>query len=101
MKSRLTARARCTNNVAAADAAPLRTSSERSWNDLHALHDSGRWDLEAHTHAGHVQVPTSAAAGDVGAFLLTREWLPLEERVETIDEWTTGVSTDRTSRSAA
>ncbi len=65
-----------------------------SWNDLHALHDSGRWDIQAHTHAGHVRVPASAAAGDVGAFLLTRKWLPPEERVETIDEWTTRVSAD-------
>ena len=65
-----------------------------SWNDLRTLHDSGRWEMQAHTHAGHVQVPASAADGDVGAFLLTREWLPLEQRVETIDEWTTRVTAD-------
>ena len=65
-----------------------------SWDDLHALHDSGRWDIESHTHAGHVEVAASGAAGDVGAFLLTREWLPLEQRLETIDEWSARVTTD-------
>lgn len=65
-----------------------------SWRDLRALRDSGRWDVEAHTHAGHVRVAASATPGDVGAFLLTRKWLPLEQRLETIDEWTTRVTTD-------
>ena len=41
-----------------------------TWDEIADLHNSGRWDLEAHTHLGHVQVPSDANGGQ-GPYLTT------------------------------
>ena len=57
-----------------------------TWDELAALQSSGRWDLEAHTHLGHVQIPTDAS-GEQGPFLTSLQYLSDQHRVETIDEY--------------
>ncbi|MCE3553491.1 polysaccharide deacetylase family protein [Pseudonocardia sp. RS11V-5] len=64
-----------------------------TWAELAQMQASGRWDLEAHTHVGHVQVPTDAA-GDQGPFLTSREYLPALGRAETLDEYVNRVRSD-------
>ena len=64
-----------------------------SVKQLRALRDSGRWDLEAHTDNGHRQVVASAS-GTLGPFLTSREWLPSEDRSETLSEYRARVVAD-------
>ena len=49
-----------------------------TWDEIADLHNSGRWDLEAHTHLGHVQVPSDSNGGQ-GPYLTTPEYLPAAE----------------------
>ena len=57
-----------------------------TWAELAALSASGRWDLEAHTHLGHVKVPSDANGG-MEPFLTTMQYLPDQHRVETQEEY--------------
>jgi hypothetical protein len=57
-----------------------------TWSELAELHASGRWDLEAHTHLGHVKVPSDADGG-LEPFLTTLQYLPDQRRVETEEEY--------------
>ena len=66
-----------------------------TWDQIHELQNSGRWDVEAHTHLGHVQVP-SDANGHEGAFLTTAQWLPAQNRVQTDEEYYARVQGDLT-----
>jgi len=66
-----------------------------TWQELDRLRASGRWDLEAHTYLGHVQVP-SDANGTLQPFLATRMWLPAQHRRETLAEFTARVRGDLT-----
>ena len=65
-----------------------------TWAEMRRMRDSGRWEFGGHTDAGHRRVASSPRAGDVGPFLLTRQWLDLENRLETIDEWRSRVTAD-------
>jgi biofilm PGA synthesis lipoprotein PgaB len=66
-----------------------------TWQELSALHASGRWDLEAHTHLGHVKVPVDAQGGQE-PFLTSLEYLVDQKRNETPDEYHTRVVNDLT-----
>jgi peptidoglycan/xylan/chitin deacetylase (PgdA/CDA1 family) len=66
-----------------------------TWDQIEELHASGRWGMEAHTHVGHVQVP-SDATGKEGAFLTTAMWLPALGRVETDEEYRNRIAGDLT-----
>ncbi|WP_164478456.1 polysaccharide deacetylase family protein [Mycolicibacterium stellerae] len=57
-----------------------------TWSELAELSASGRWDLEAHTHLGHVRVPSDASGG-MEPFLTTMQYLPDQHRVETQEEY--------------
>lgn len=57
-----------------------------TWPELSRLHDSGRWDLEAHTHLGHVKVPADADGAE-SPFLTTLKYLPERRRVENEEEY--------------
>ena len=35
-----------------------------TWDQITELHNNGRWDIEAHTHLGHVQVPSDNEGND-------------------------------------
>jgi poly-beta-1,6-N-acetyl-D-glucosamine N-deacetylase len=66
-----------------------------TWPEITALQASGRWDLEAHTHLGHVQVPIDTAGGQA-PFLTSLEYRPDQHRVETPDEYETRILSDLT-----
>jgi len=70
-----------------------RTPYYMTWPELSQMYASGRWDLEAHTHLGHVQVPVNAN-GDVGPFLTSLEYLGDKGRLETAAEYRTRVTND-------
>lgn len=60
---------------------------------LQSLRDSGRWDFEAHSDNGHRAILTSPG-GKRGPFLTNREWLPAEDRYETLAEFESRVASD-------
>jgi poly-beta-1,6-N-acetyl-D-glucosamine N-deacetylase len=64
-----------------------------TWEQITELHNSGRWDLEAHTHMGHVKIPTDSHGGQE-PFLTAYQWLPEEGRNETMEEYRTRVFND-------
>lgn len=45
-----------------------------TWPEVHALRDTGRWEIAAHSHLGHRFVRTDAA-GTEQPFLINRAWL--------------------------
>ena len=57
-----------------------------TWDEITQLQNSGRWDIEAHTHLGHVKVP-AGPNGEQGPYLTTLAWLPEAHRVETLAEY--------------
>jgi biofilm PGA synthesis lipoprotein PgaB len=57
-----------------------------TWEQVGDLQRSGRWDLEAHTHVGHVFVPADNE-GNEGPFLTTVMWLAEQHRFETDAEY--------------
>jgi peptidoglycan/xylan/chitin deacetylase (PgdA/CDA1 family) len=67
-----------------------------TWAELKRMYDTGRWDIESHTHAGHHSVPIGPAgfAGAVGAFMTNREWLPSHHELESEGQWRRRVSSD-------
>ncbi|WP_231737639.1 polysaccharide deacetylase family protein [Mycobacterium sp. IS-1742] len=64
-----------------------------TWQELTRLHESGRWELQAHTHLGHVHIPTDAEGGE-GPFLTKLRYLTDKRRVETSDEYAHRVVSD-------
>ena len=64
-----------------------------TWPELTKLQQSGRWDIEAHTHRGHVEVPIDAE-GHSGPFLTNLQYLTEQHRVETADEYRTRITAD-------
>jgi len=57
-----------------------------TWTQIEAMHASGRWDLEDHTRIAHLGVPIDAA-GDLGAGLLNRAYLPLPPSLIRHNHW--------------
>ena len=57
-----------------------------TWQELSVLQQSGRWDLEAHTHLGHVKIPTDSHGG-AGPFLTNLQYLVDQRRSETNAEY--------------
>jgi biofilm PGA synthesis lipoprotein PgaB len=64
-----------------------------TWPELTIMQASGRWDLEAHTNLGHVEIATDAA-GHKGPFLTNLKYLSEENRVETTEEFRIRVTGD-------
>lgn len=65
-----------------------------TWGELRRMRDSGRWDFGGHTDGGHGYVASGPDDDDLGPFLLTRQWLPDDRRLETLDEWRARVTAD-------
>lgn len=64
-----------------------------TWDEITDLHRTGRWDLEAHTHLGHVQVASDDHGGKA-PYLTTAEWIPDQRRMETPAEYRNRVTND-------
>lgn len=64
-----------------------------SWDELHRMVRSGRWQIGSHTHDLHGRVPSSAT-GPRQPALINRSWLPHEGRLETLDEFRVRIRRD-------
>jgi len=62
-------------------------------SELRAMADSGRWDIEAHTHLAH-QYAQVDSAGDYGPPLTNRLWLAGQHRLETESEFAARIKHD-------
>ncbi|HKQ18750.1 MAG TPA: tetratricopeptide repeat protein [Candidatus Eisenbacteria bacterium] len=63
------------------------------WPELARLAATGRWDFQAHGHVAHDLIAVDAAGG-MAEFLVNREWLPDEKRLETHEEFVARVTAD-------
>jgi peptidoglycan/xylan/chitin deacetylase (PgdA/CDA1 family) len=64
-----------------------------TWDQITDLQNSGRWDLEAHTHNGHVKIPSDPNGG-LQPFMTTTQWLADQGRYETTEEYHARVYND-------
>jgi peptidoglycan/xylan/chitin deacetylase (PgdA/CDA1 family) len=63
-----------------------------TWEELHDMRDSGRWDIQPHAHAGHHELAVNAQ-GDHAPFYAARRFTT-SGGVETLAQWETRVSQD-------
>lgn len=63
-----------------------------TWEELHAMRDSGRWDIEPHAHSGHHELAVNAK-GDHAPYYAARRYTT-SGGVETLAEWESRVSED-------
>lgn len=69
------------------------------WKTIASYAGSGRWDLQSHGHHAHDLIVVSGT-GEKGSFLVNRQWLGEEGRLETEDEYLARLEADhRESRS--
>lgn len=61
--------------------------------ELLKMKDSGTWELQPHTFAGHGLIPVDPNGG-TGYFYINRMWLERQGRLETIAEYTARVDRD-------
>ena len=63
-----------------------------SWSELHAMRDSGHWDIEPHAHDGHREI-TVSPDGARAPFYAARQYTRSNGR-ETLAAWEARVDTD-------
>ncbi len=66
------------------------------WHRISTLAATGRWDIESHGHLAHDPIVVDAA-GDLGEFLVNRQWLEDEGRLETREEFEERLDSDYTA----
>ena len=64
-----------------------------TWSELGRMYDSGRWDIQAHTHKGHTEIAIDAE-GHTGPFLTNLQFLPDRKRTETPAEFRNRIASD-------
>lgn len=64
-----------------------------TWQEIHNMYASGRWDFESHTDGLHQQVRINASGG-LGDPLVTLIWLASQHRRETMAEFIVRVRND-------
>lgn len=57
-----------------------------TWDEVDRLYRTGRWDIQSHTHTGHVRIAVNTD-GDLGPPISNLQWLADEGRFESVDEW--------------
>jgi poly-beta-1,6-N-acetyl-D-glucosamine N-deacetylase len=72
---------------------PGRGPRYMTWDQIHDLARSGRWDIGSHTRAGHHYI-TTTGEGAEEAFLTGRAWLSDAARPETLDEYEERITVD-------
>ena len=63
------------------------------WKEVEAMQRSGRWSFGSHTSNGHGRILIDSS-GSTNPFLTNREWLPAQNRLETLDEYRHRVTSD-------
>jgi peptidoglycan/xylan/chitin deacetylase (PgdA/CDA1 family) len=66
------------------------------WATLARLAATGRWDFQAHGHLAHDLIAVDGTGG-MAEFLVNREWLADEHRLETHEEFVARVTADYSS----
>jgi len=67
--------------------------------ELQTMEQTGRWQIESHTHALHYRLPIDSE-GTLAPALTNKLWLPLAQRIETNEEYAARVIDDlQTSKS--
>jgi len=69
------------------------SAANADWAQLKRLRGSGRWEFESHGDRAHDPIPIDAS-GAIAEFLVNREWLAEEARLETEDEFAARVDAD-------
>ncbi|MBI3292451.1 MAG: tetratricopeptide repeat protein [Elusimicrobia bacterium] len=64
-----------------------------SWDQVARYQRTGRWEIQAHGAYAHLSIPIDAE-GRTGLFLLNRQWLKDEQRLETSTEWKNRIAAD-------
>ncbi len=64
-----------------------------SWSQILQYQKSGRWEFQSHADMGHGRIDIDAK-GRQGLFLVNRQWLEKENRLETVKEWEERVLND-------
>ena len=64
-----------------------------SWQEIHRMAASGRWDFQSHTRKMHARLPVDAQ-GTVASELVHRRWLSESNRVESLSEFETKIRAD-------
>jgi peptidoglycan/xylan/chitin deacetylase (PgdA/CDA1 family) len=63
-----------------------------TWSELHAMRDSGRWDIEPHAHAGHNRI-SAAPDGSQAPFYAARRYTA-SQGMESLAAWEARVGLD-------
>jgi peptidoglycan/xylan/chitin deacetylase (PgdA/CDA1 family) len=63
-----------------------------TWEELHAMRDSGRWDVQPHAHAGHHELAVNAQGDHAPAYAARR--YTTSAGMETLAQWESRVSED-------
>jgi peptidoglycan/xylan/chitin deacetylase (PgdA/CDA1 family) len=63
-----------------------------TWEELHGMRDSGRWDIQPHAHAGHHELAVNAQ-GDHAPYYSARRYTT-SGGMETLAQWESRVSED-------
>lgn len=64
-----------------------------TWKELAKMQETGRWDIESHSHDGHDWVAIDAE-GTTGPFMINRAWLSEAGRLESLAEYRRRVERD-------
>lgn len=64
-----------------------------SWGHIRQYQQTGRWEIQSHGASAARYIPIDAQ-GREGLFLINRQWLSDEQRLETHDEWVTRINSD-------
>jgi peptidoglycan/xylan/chitin deacetylase (PgdA/CDA1 family) len=63
------------------------------WDMVRRYAGTGRWDLQAHGHRAHDLIPIDETE-QMGGFLVNRQWLEGQERLETEEEYVARLEAD-------
>jgi tetratricopeptide (TPR) repeat protein len=63
------------------------------WDLIRGYARSGRWDLQGHGHEAHDPIPIDGS-GQTGGFLVNRQWLQADQRLETSQEYVARLEAD-------
>jgi peptidoglycan/xylan/chitin deacetylase (PgdA/CDA1 family) len=63
-----------------------------TWEELHGMRDSGRWDVQPHAHAGHHELAVNAQGDHAPAYAARR--YTTSAGMETLAQWESRVSED-------
>ena len=64
-----------------------------SWDEIKTYMNNGRWEIQAHGDFAHINIVASPEGGK-GLFLVNKQFLPDQNRMETDEEWAARIEKD-------